>query len=46
MLSFLCHNSEITCQIDSYEASNSKLNPDLCNCVEIVITESKRDVSN
>ena len=32
---FLCHKSATMCQRDSNEASNSKLKPDLCNCVKI-----------
>ena len=30
----LYHKSAITCQIDSYQVSNSKLNPDLSSCVK------------
>ena len=39
ILPFLCHKSATTCQIDSYKVSNSKLKPDLCNCVKIEIIE-------
>ena len=39
-LTFLSHKSATTCQIDSYEVSNSKLKPDLCSSVEIKIIES------
>ena len=40
ILSFLCHKSATTCQIDSYKVSNSKLKSDLCNCVKTEIIES------
>ena len=40
ILPFLCHKSATTCQIDSYKVSNSKLKPDLCNCVNTVKIES------
>ena len=40
ILPFLCHKSVITCQIDSYKVSNSKLKPDLCNCIKNETTES------
>ena len=40
-LPFLCHKSATTCQIDSNKASNSKLKPDLCNCVKTENIESK-----
>ena len=40
ILPFLCHNLATTCQIDSNKVSNSKLKPELCNCVSIEITES------
>ena len=36
---FLDHKSATTCQIDSYKVSNSKLKPDLCNCVKSEIIE-------
>ena len=39
-LHFLCHKSATTCQIDSNKVSNSKLNLDLCNCINNEITES------
>ena len=39
ILPFLCHKSATTCQIDSYKGSNSKLKPDLCNCVKTEINE-------
>ena len=35
LLPFLYHKSATTCQIDSNMVSNSKLKPDLCNCVKI-----------
>ena len=40
MLPFLCHKSATTCQIDSYKASNSKLKPNLCNCLKTVMIGS------
>ena len=40
ILPFLYHKSATTCQVDSYKASNSKLKPDLCNCVKTEIIES------
>ena len=40
ILPFLCHKSATTCQIDSYEVSNSKLRLDLCNCVKTEMIES------
>ena len=39
MLPFLRHKSRTTRQIDSNEVSNSKLKPDLCNCVKLEIIE-------
>ena len=39
ILLFLCHKSATTCQIDSYKVSNSKLKPDLCNCVKTEMIE-------
>ena len=39
ILPFLCHKSATTCQIDSYKVSNSKLKPDLCNCVKAEMIE-------
>ena len=33
-LPFLYHKLAITCQIDSGKVLNSKLKPDLCNCVK------------
>ena len=41
ILPFLCHKSATTSQIDSYKVSNSKLKPDLCNCAETEIIESR-----
>ena len=41
VLPFLCRKSATTCQIDYYKVSNSKLNPDLCNCAKTEIIESK-----
>ena len=40
ILPFLYNKSATSCHIDSHKVSNSKLNPDLCNCVKIEITES------
>ena len=40
MLSFLCHKSATTCQIDLNKVSISKLKPYLCNCVIIEMIES------
>ena len=40
ILPFLCHKSATTCPIDSFKVSNSKLNPDLCNCVKTEMIES------
>ena len=40
ILPFLCRKSATTCWIDSYEVLNSKLKPDLCNCLETEIIES------
>ena len=40
ILPVLCHKSATICQIDSYKVSNSKLKPDLCNCVKTEIIES------
>ena len=40
ILPFLCHKSATTFQIDSNKVSNSKLKPDLCNCVKIEIIDS------
>ena len=40
ILSFLCHESATTCQIDSNKASNSKFKPYLCSCVKIELIES------
>ena len=37
---FLYHKSATTCQIDSNKVPNSKLKPDLCNCVKTEIIES------
>ena len=40
ILPFLCHKSTITCQIDLYKVSNSKLKPDPFNYVKTKIVES------
>ena len=40
ILAVLCHKSATTSQIDSYKVSNSKLRPDLCNCVKKAGIES------
>ena len=40
ILPFLCHKSATTCQVDSCEVPNSKMKPDLCNCVKTEIIES------
>ena len=40
ILLFLCHKAATTRHIDSYKVSNSKLKPDLCNCVKMEMTES------
>ena len=40
ILSVLCHKSATICQIDSCKVSNSKLKPDLRNCVKTKIFES------
>ena len=40
ILPFLCHKSANTCQIDSNKVSNSKLKPDLCNCVKTDVINS------
>ena len=37
---FLYHKSATTCQIASYKVANSKLKPDLCNCVKTDIIAS------
>ena len=34
ILALLCHKSTTTCQIDSNKISNSKSEPDLCNCIK------------
>ena len=39
ILAYLCHKSEVTSQIDSKRASNSKLKPNLCNCIKIEIID-------
>ena len=39
ILPFLCHKSEITCQIDSNKVLNSKLKLDLYNRVKAEIIE-------
>ena len=41
ILLFLYHKSANTCLIDLYKVSNSKLKPDLRNCVKIDIIEPK-----
>ena len=38
---FLCHRSANTCQIDLYKVSNSKLKPEVCNCVKTEVIESR-----
>ena len=40
ILPFLCHKSATTGQVDSNRVANSKLIPDLCNCVKTEIIES------
>ena len=40
ILHFLFHKSATIGQMDTYKVSNSKLKPDLCNCVKIKIIES------
>ena len=40
ILPFLCYKSSTTCQIDSNKVSNSKLKPNLCNCVKTKMIES------
>ena len=39
ILPFLFHKSATMCQIDSYKVSNSKLKPDLYNCIKTKIVE-------
>ena len=39
-LSFVCHKSATTLQIDSYKVLNSKLRTDLCNCVKTEVIKS------
>ena len=39
ILPFIRHKSETNCQNDSNTVSNSKLKPDLCNCVKIEIID-------
>ena len=39
ILLFLCHESATMCQIDSNKVSNSKLKPDLSNCVKTEVIE-------
>ena len=40
ILPFLCRKSATTSQIDSYKVLNSKLKPDLCNCLKLEMIES------
>ena len=40
ILPFLFRRSATTCPIDSNKVSNSRLKPDLCNCVKSGIVES------
>ena len=40
ILPFFYHKSAATCQIDPYKVSNSKLKPNLCNCVKTEVIES------
>ena len=39
ILTYLYHRSATICQIDSYKVSNSKLKPDLSNCVKTKMIE-------
>ena len=40
ILSFLCHRSATTCQIESNKVPNSKLNLDLWSCAKTKMIES------
>ena len=40
ILPFLCHLSATTCQINSFDVSNSKLKPGLCSGAKTEINES------
>ena len=39
-VAFLYHKSATTCQTDSSKVSNSKLKPELCNCLKTETIES------
>ena len=40
ILPSVCHKSVTNCQIGSNNVSNSKLKPDLCNCVKSEMIEA------
>ena len=40
ILPFLFNKSATKLQIDTYNVSNSKSKPDLCNCIKTEITET------